>query len=89
MKQKDFEKSMEVILANLRNASHTSKVLLENTNKDIADIQKTMLVDPVLLCQMQSIIDEYQRFSETAAFVSQQFKDFINEIENKGETQEC
>lgn len=85
MKQKDFEKSISVILGNLRNASHASKELLENANKDIANIQKTMLVEPLVFKQMQTIIDEYQKFSETAGTVVQRFKDFKTEIESKGE----
>lgn len=89
MKRKDFEKSMEVILGNLRNASHASKELLKNSKADLADSQKTMLIEPLVFYQMQTIVDEYQKFSEIAAMVSKQFKDFKNEIEDKGEKQEC
>ncbi|MCG2730905.1 MAG: hypothetical protein L6276_11620 [Acetobacterium sp.] len=89
MKKKDLEKSMDIILANLRNASHISATSIAEVEKDIQRIQGTMLVTPDDLLKMQTIIDEYQKFSESAAMVSKQFKDFKNEIENKGEKQEC
>lgn len=89
MKQKNFEKSISVILGNLRNASHASKELLESSNRDIEAIQKSLLVEPLVFNQMQTIIDEYQKFSETAGTVVQRFKDFKAEIESKGEKQEC
>lgn len=89
MKKKDLEKSMVIIHGNLRNASHISASTMAELKKDIKDIQNTMLVEPLIILQIQTIIDEYQKFSEMAAIVTQQFKDFKNEIENKGEKQEC
>lgn len=81
MKQKDFEKSMSVILGNLRNASHVSKELLKSSNADLAAVQKMMLVDPEILYQMQTIIDEYEKFSTMACLVSVEFSALKAKIE--------
>lgn len=89
MKQKDFEKSMEVILGNLRNASHVSQELLKSSNADHAAVQKSMLVDPVLFYQMQTIIDEYEKFSTLACVVTMEFRALKAKIEREGEKQQC
>lgn len=88
MKQKEFEKSMEVILGNLRNASHASKELLKSSNVDLADIQKLMLIEPLIFYQMQTIIDEYRNFSTLANVVSLEFRALkarIETVAQKGE----
>lgn len=92
MKQKDFEKSLEVILGNLRNASHMSKELLKSSNADLAVIQKTMLADPDMLYRMKTIVDEYEKFSTLACVVAMEFRAFkarIETITQEGEKQEC
>lgn len=81
MKQKDFEKSMKVILGNLRNASHVSQELLKSSNADLVAIQKAMLVEPDILYQMQTIIDEYHKFSKLAFLVATEFRIFKRRIE--------
>lgn len=81
MKPKDFEKSMEVILGNLRNASHVSQELLKSSNADLAAVQKTMLADPDMLYRMKTIIDEYEKFSTLACVVTMEFRALKAKIE--------
>lgn len=88
MKKKNFEKSMEVIRANFRNATHVSGEIVKSAREDIVNIQKNMSIEPEFLYQMQIIIDEYKEFSEAAASVYQQFEDFKTKVETvaqKGE----
>lgn len=89
MKQKDFEKSLEVILGNLRNASHVSQELMKSSKADLEVVQKSMLVDPVLFYQMQAIIDGYEKFSMLACVVTMEFRALKAKIEREGEKQEC
>lgn len=89
MKQKDFEKSMEAILGNLRNASHVSHELLKSSNADFAAVQKTMLADPLVFDKLQTIIDEYYEFSKLAFLVSLEFrvlKARIETVPQEGDT---